>query len=106
MARRRWPPQRRRRKSTDMCLAVPGRLVSVGDEEALMRSGRVDFGGVRRQVNLACVPDAEVGDYVLVHVGMAIGVIDPEEAKRVFDYLDEMDEMERAADGLARGTER
>jgi len=77
-----------------MCLAVPGRLVSIDDEEPLLRTGRVDFGGLAREISLACVPEAAVGDYVLVHVGLAISVIDEAEARRVFDYLEEMGELE------------
>lgn len=64
----------------DMCLAVPGKIVSIHDADPLFRLGVVDFGGVTRQVNLACVPEAEVGDYVVVHVGMALSVLDEETA--------------------------
>lgn len=71
-----------------MCLAIPGRIVSVCGDAPLTRTGRVDFGGVAREVNLACVPEAGVDDYVLVHVGFAIGVIDEAEARRVFEYLE------------------
>lgn len=75
-----------------MCLAVPGRLIELRGDDPLTRTGRVDFAGVRKEVNLAYTPEARVGDYVLVHVGFAIGVVDPEEAKRVFEYLDEIGE--------------
>ena len=77
-----------------MCLAVPGKVLSVTDGDPLLRSGRVSFGGVVKEVSLACVPEAVPDDYVLVHVGMAISVVDPREAKRVFDYLQEMDELD------------
>ena len=77
-----------------MCLAVPGRIVSVADAGPLMRVGKVDFGGVAREVNLAYVPEAHVGDYVLVHVGVALSVIDAREAERVFGYLREIEEIE------------
>lgn len=70
-----------------MCLAVPGRIASIAEASGPMRTGSVDFGGVTREVNLACVPEAAVGDYVLVHVGFALGVIDAAEAERVFRYL-------------------
>ena len=63
-----------------MCLAVPGKIVSVHEKDPLFRLGVVDFGGVTREVNLACVPEAEVGSYVIVHVGMALGVLDEETA--------------------------
>lgn len=76
-----------------MCLAVPGKLVSMHGDEPLFRTGTVDFGGLRREVSLACVPQAEPGDYVLVHVGLAISVIDEAEARRIFEYLAEMDEL-------------
>jgi hydrogenase expression/formation protein HypC len=76
-----------------MCLAVPGKILSLAGDEPLLRTAKVSFGGIIKQVNLACVPEAAVGDYVLVHVGCAISRIDEEEAKRVFDYLDEMDEL-------------
>lgn len=77
-----------------MCLAVPGRIERVdGGNEPLFRTARVSFGGVVKEVSLACVPEAGVGDYVLVHVGVAISVIDPEEAARVFEYLRQMGEL-------------
>jgi hydrogenase expression/formation protein HypC len=77
-----------------MCLAVPGKVLSINDAEPLMRTGRVSFGGVVREVNLAYTPDAKVGDYVIVHVGFAISMLDEKEAHRVFDYLREMGELE------------
>ena len=74
-----------------MCLAVPGRVVEIMDGgDVAFRVGKVDFGGIRKEVNLAYVPEAEIGKYVLVHVGFAISVIDEEEAKRVFQYLEEL----------------
>jgi hydrogenase expression/formation protein HypC len=76
-----------------MCLAVPGRIISVSEDEPLLRPGRVDFGGVVKDVSLACVPEAAIGQYVLVHVGMAISVIDDTEANRVFSFLDQMGEL-------------
>jgi hydrogenase expression/formation protein HypC len=76
-----------------MCLAIPGRILSVAGEEPLQRAGRVSFGGIIKEVNLAFVPEALVGDYVIVHVGVAIGRVDEVEAQRVFDYLREMDEL-------------
>jgi hydrogenase expression/formation protein HypC len=82
-----------------MCLAVPGRIVSIDDGDALLRSGRVDFAGVTKQVNLAYVPEARVGDYVLVHVGFAINTIDECEARQVFEHLREMGELAELEDG-------
>ena len=82
-----------------MCLAVPGRILSVTGDDPLLRTGRVAFGGVVKEVNLGCVPEAGVGDYVVVHVGMAISKVDEEEAARVFAYLDAMKELEELQDG-------
>ncbi len=77
-----------------MCLAVPGKIVSVSGED-LARQARVDFGGVLKEVNLAYVPEAQIGEYVLVHVGFAISVVDEEEAGKVFGYLKEMGRTRR-----------
>ena len=76
-----------------MCLAVPGRILSVREGDSILRTGRVDFGGTIKDVSLACVPDAAIGQYVLVHVGVAIAMIDEDEAKQVFEYLDRMGEL-------------
>ncbi len=76
-----------------MCLAIPGQLTEITSGEGLMRSGRVNFGGILKEVNLGYVPEAQVGDYVIVHVGFAISIVDEEEAHKVFDYLKEMDEI-------------
>lgn len=76
-----------------MCLAVPGKLMSISGDEPLTRMGRVSFGGIIKDVSLAYVPEAKVGDYVIVHVGFAISTLDEEEASRVFEYLREMDEL-------------
>jgi len=77
-----------------MCLAVPGKIVAILDEAPLTRRGKVDFGGIQKEVNLAFVPEARVGDYVMVHVGIAISVVDEAEAHRVFEYLQQIDELE------------
>ncbi len=75
-----------------MCLAVPGRLMSVeGDDEPLTRQGRVAFAGIIKEVNLAYVPEAKTGDYVLVHAGFAITVIDEAEAMKTLAYLAEFE---------------
>jgi hydrogenase expression/formation protein HypC len=84
-----------------MCLAVPGRLLDISGDDPLTRLGRVDFGGVVKEINLAFAPEAEVGDHVLVHVGFAIAVIDEAEANRVFEHLREIGELEAA--GNAEG---
>lgn len=77
-----------------MCLAVPGRILSACGDDLLTRVGRVDFGGVIKEINLAFVPEAAVGDYVLVHVGFAITVINEAEATRVFEHLREIGELD------------
>jgi hydrogenase expression/formation protein HypC len=77
-----------------MCLAVPGKLLDIANEDPVFRTGRVSFGGVVKSVSLACVPEAKVGDYVLVHVGMALSIVDEKEAEQVFTYLREMGELE------------
>lgn len=79
-----------------MCLAVPGRVLDIADDDSLMRFARVDFGGVRKKISLAYTPEAQVGDYVLVHVGFAIAVIDEAEAQRVFKHLREIGELDQA----------
>ncbi len=80
-----------------MCLAIPGQILSVSGEEPIMRIGRVDFGGVVKEINLAFVPEACVGDYVVVHVGCALAKIDPEEARRTFAMLAEAGALAEAA---------
>ena len=78
-----------------MCLAIPGKLISVNNEEdEFFRTGKVSFEGVTREVNLSFVPDAKVGDYILIHVGTAISVVDEEEAKKTFEYIKEIGELE------------
>ncbi|MDA8249334.1 MAG: HypC/HybG/HupF family hydrogenase formation chaperone [Rhodospirillales bacterium] len=73
-----------------MCLAIPGQLLSVEGNDPLTRQGRVSFAGLVKQANLAYVPDVKVGDYVLVHAGFAIAVIDQAEAVKTLDYLAEI----------------
>jgi hydrogenase expression/formation protein HypC len=78
-----------------MCLAVPGQVVEIAPEpDPALRRGRVDFAGVRKDVSLAFTPDVLVGEYVLVHVGFALAVIDEAEARRVFETLREMGDLE------------
>lgn len=76
-----------------MCLGVPGRVLSIEPDALGMNMGKVSFGGITKQVCLAYVPEVEVGEYVVVHVGFAISKIDEEEARRVFELLDEMGEL-------------
>lgn len=78
-----------------MCLAVPGKIVTIVVEEFLgLRSGKVDFGGIRKEICLDYTPEARVGDYVMVHVGFALSVVDEEEAQRVFEALRQLDLLE------------
>ena len=81
-----------------MCLAVPGKIISIAGED-LTKTGRVSFGGVIKEVNLAYVPEAKIGDYVIVHVGFALSTVDEEEAQHVFDYLAEMGELNELESG-------
>lgn len=69
------------------------------DGDPMLRTGKVSFGGVAKEVNLAYVPEAKVGDYVIVHVGFAIGIVDEKEAQQVFEYLKQMDELVEHKDG-------
>ena len=75
-----------------MCLAIPGKVVEIYDRQ-LMRMGRVQFGGITREACLEYVPEAEVGQYVLVHVGFALSVVDEEEARRTYELLETMDQL-------------
>ncbi|MDE3213396.1 MAG: HypC/HybG/HupF family hydrogenase formation chaperone [Bacteroidota bacterium] len=78
-----------------MCLAIPGKIESIeSDLEGLIRKGKVSFGGIIKEISLDMVPEAEVGDYVLVHVGVAISRIDEEEARRTLEYFREIGELE------------
>lgn len=78
-----------------MCLSVPARLVEIPSaQDALTRVGKASFGGALKEVCLAYVPEAKVGDYVLVHVGFAISIIDEEEARFVFSFLEQAGEAE------------
>ena len=77
-----------------MCLAIPGKILSTSGDDPLTRMARVDFGGVVKEINLAFTPEAGVGDYVLVHVGFAITVIDEAEAAKVFEHLERIGEIE------------
>jgi hydrogenase expression/formation protein HypC len=77
-----------------MCLAVPGKVVEIIGDDPLLRSAKVSFSGVIKQVSLTCTPEAKLGDYVLVHVGVAISTVDPEEAALTFDYLKQMGELD------------
>ncbi len=82
-----------------MCLAVPGKLLSIAGDDPLARTGKVSFGGILKEVNLTCVPEAKIGDYVIVHAGLAISVLDEEEAARTLEYLQEIQEINERMPG-------
>ncbi|NTV29526.1 MAG: HypC/HybG/HupF family hydrogenase formation chaperone [Candidatus Omnitrophica bacterium] len=76
-----------------MCLAVPGRVESIRGDEPLQRTGKVNFDGVVRDVNLAFLPDVKPGDYVIVHVGMALSKVDPAEAQQIIEDIRLINQM-------------
>ena len=84
-----------------MCLAIPGKIESISGDEPLTRMGKVNFGGILKEASLAYVPEAKVGDYVIVHVGFALSRVDEDEAHRVFDYLKQMEELGELENGSA-----
>jgi hydrogenase expression/formation protein HypC len=80
-----------------MCLAIPGKIVEIAEgAEPALRQAKVDFGGVKKEVSLAFTPEAAIGDYVLVHVGFALNVVDEAEAQAIFADLERMAELEEA----------
>jgi hydrogenase expression/formation protein HypC len=76
-----------------MCLAVPGQILDISAEDPLLRSGIIDFSGVRKTVSLAYLPEAHIGDYVIVHAGFAIAIIDEEEARASLQAFAELDKV-------------
>jgi hydrogenase expression/formation protein HypC len=83
-----------------MCLAIPGKIISITNQlDETFRFGKVSFGSIVKEINLCMVPEAKTGDYVLVHVGAAISIVDEAEAARVFSYLKEMGEVEDLEQG-------
>lgn len=79
-----------------MCLAIPGKLMSIEGTDPMERTGKVSFGGIIKEVNLAYVPEAKIGDYLITHVGFALSIVDEEEANEIFTYLKEMEECAEA----------
>jgi len=82
-----------------MCLAIPGRIESISGDDALTRMGKVNFGGILKEASLAYVPEAKVGDYVIVHVGFALSRVDEDEAHKVFEYLKQMESLNELKEG-------
>ena len=80
-----------------MCLAIPGKILNIAQKEAgVMRTAKVLFGGITKETNLELVPEAKEGDYVLVHVGVALSLVDEEEARKTLQFLEgtgDMDEI-------------
>ncbi|HXM01747.1 MAG TPA: HypC/HybG/HupF family hydrogenase formation chaperone [Chthoniobacterales bacterium] len=76
-----------------MCLAIPGKLIEVSEDPQGVRMGKANFGGIVKQVCLEYTPEVGIGDYVLVHVGFALGKVDEEEALRTYRLLQEMDQL-------------
>jgi hydrogenase expression/formation protein HypC len=76
-----------------MCLAIPGKVIEVTDDPFGMRMGRANFGGIVKQVCLQYTPEVQPGDYVLVHVGFALGKVDEAEAERTYKLLEEMEQL-------------
>ena len=82
-----------------MCLSIPGKLIEITSElDETFRVGKVSFDGIIKEVSLTLVPEATIGDYVLVHVGAAISTIDEEEAKKTFELLKQLNELHELED--------
>jgi hydrogenase expression/formation protein HypC len=84
-----------------MCLAIPGKVTSISGDDPMLRCGKVDFGGILKEVSLAYTPEVKVGDYVIVHVGFALSRVDEAEANQVFQYLREMEELSELGEAPA-----
>jgi hydrogenase expression/formation protein HypC len=84
-----------------MCLGIPGKIIEIYDTGGL-KMGKVDFGGVIRETCLAYVPEAQIGDYTIVHVGFALNLIDEDEAQKTLELLDEIGLLDEE---LGTGTE-
>jgi hydrogenase expression/formation protein HypC len=76
-----------------MCLAIPGKIETIIGDDPLRRTGKINFGGILKETSLAYVPEAKIGDYVIVHAGFAISKIDEEEAMKTLEYFKEIGEL-------------
>lgn len=86
-----------------MCLAIPGKILEIEDsEETVFLIGKISFGGITKRINLSLVPEAKVGDHVLVHVGVAVSVVDEEEAKKTMNFLQGIGELDELFDDLQK----
>jgi hydrogenase expression/formation protein HypC len=81
-----------------MCLAVPGKLIAIDQTDLENPTGEVDFSGIIKEVSLVFLPEAKIGDYVIVHVGFALSLLEESEARRVFEYLEQMDGLDELKD--------
>lgn len=81
-----------------MCIAIPGQIKSIVGEDILMRTAEVEFGDVSHEINLALLPEARKGQWVLVHAGVAIGTIDEEEAFKTIDLMRQIPDMNSIGD--------
>ena len=86
-----------------MCLAIPGKIIEIQGDDPLLRSARVSFAGVIKQISLTCTPEAQAGDYVLVHVGVAISIVDETEAAETLSFLRQMGELDELEPEPAAG---
>lgn len=75
-----------------MCLAIPGKIISIDGDNPLEKTGKVSFGGIIKEISLAYVPDAQVKNYVIVHAGFALSIVDEDEAQQTLADLEEMKE--------------
>ncbi len=79
-----------------MCLAIPGKIIQITSEvDQLFRMGMVSFNGIVKQVNLTMVPEAKTGDFILVHVGTAISIVDEAEARKTMDILLQLEDLDK-----------
>jgi hydrogenase expression/formation protein HypC len=76
-----------------MCLAIPGKIIEIAEDAEGVRMAKTNFGGIVKRVCLEYTPDAQVGEYVLVHVGFALGKVDEAEAERTYKLLEEMQQL-------------
>jgi len=89
-----------------MCLAIPGQIIAMEDTtESVFQIGKVSFSGITKKINLSLVPEATVGDYVLVHVGVAVSVVDEDEAKKTMNFLQGTGDLDELFDELAQREE-
>jgi hydrogenase expression/formation protein HypC len=86
-----------------ICLPIPGRIKDICGDDPFTRTGQVDFGGILRNVNLVFVPEARIGDYVIVHFGLVLSTLEPNETEKAFDFLKQMDDTEEIASNLLYG---